>query len=62
MTVKLYGIAKHTNKYIFITEGKEYPIVKITYPKLNPEGLVTIIDDHGNLNRMCSTYFTFITK
>lgn len=65
MNVKVYGIARNTKDTSFgykITDGKKYPIVKITHTKLNPEGMVTVIDDRGDLFRLTSCYFTFITE
>lgn len=63
MTVKAYAIATKTASELFkVTEGKEYPVLKINYTKLNSEGLVTIITDNGNLLRVSANYFKFIAK
>ena len=63
MTIKAYAIATKAASEIFkVTEGKEYPILKISYTKLNSEGLVTIITDNGNLLRVSASYFNFIAK
>ena len=61
MTIKLYGMARNNDNTLKLTEDKMYPIVKITYQKLFPEGLVTIVNDEGNLIRTSSLYFTFKT-
>ena len=63
MTVKAYAIATHTASILFkVTEGNEYPVLKINYTKLNSEGLITIITDNGNLLRVSANYFKFIAK
>lgn len=62
MTIKAYAIAKHDDHILCTTKNKEYAILKITYQKLFPEGLITYIDDEGNLRRESSRYFNFITK
>ena len=62
MTIKVFATATCSSKIDSITEGKEYAVLKITYPKLFPEGCITIINDEGELNRVKSTLFTFETK
>lgn len=62
MKVEVYGIAKCTIKGCGITEGKEYAIIKVTYQKFFPEGLVTYIDDDGELKRKTSYLFKYKTK
>jgi hypothetical protein len=62
MTVKVFGIAKRTSEYTKTTEGKKYAILKIRHPKLFSEGLVTYINDKGDLQNESSLIFTFTTE
>ena len=62
MKVEVFGVAKWNDKYEHTTKGKEYAILKIRYTKLDTKGLVTFIDDNGNLNTLSSRMFTFKTK
>ncbi len=62
MKVELIGVAKWDSKYEHTTKDKEYAIFKIRYTKLDKKGLVTFVDDKGNLSSLPSHYFTFKTK
>lgn len=62
MTIKVYATAKNDYNYHGLTKGKEYPVLKVTYQKLFPEGLVTIINDKKELIRVTSNYFIFEAK
>ena len=63
MTVKVYATARTSEeKHCGITKGKEYPVLRVTYQKLSPEGLVTIINDKKQLIRLTSDYFIFEAK
>lgn len=62
MTVKVFGIAKNTNEHTKTTKGKKYAILKIRHPKLFSEGLVTFINDNGDLENDSSLMFTFVTE
>ena len=59
VTTSLYAIARYT--YVgFTTEGKEYPVFKITQQSFGTR--IFIINDKGNLEDWGASEFTFITK
>lgn len=63
MTVKVFGIAKNGRAADNgLTIGNTYPVLKITYSKLSPEGLITTINDSKQLVRVSAYCFDFITE
>ena len=57
MTVKVYALARMTSESRGTVKGKWYPVLKIDHPKMNKEGLVTIIGEDGLLHRQTAYYF-----
>ena len=63
MTVKVFGIAKNGRATDSgLTIGNTYPVLKIAYPKLFPEGVITTINDEKQLVRVSAYCFDFITE
>jgi len=62
ITIKAYAIPYYDCANFEITAGKKYPILKITYPKLIDEGMLTIANDNGQLIRLSSYKFKIVTE
>ena len=63
MTVNVFAIAKNGRaEDDGMTIGQKYPVLKITYPKLFNEGLITTINDKGQLIRVSAYCFNFCTE
>ena len=57
MTVKVYALANITSERLGTVEGNWYPVLKIEHPKMNKEGLITIIGEDGLLHRQTAYHF-----
>lgn len=62
MKVELIATARQNDEYRGTTKDKEYIIFKIRYSKMYPEGLVTYVNDNGELTSATSYAFTFKTR
>lgn len=60
LSTSLYAVCVGFADSIYYTEGKEYPVFKITEGRHGQE--ITIVDNRGRLVKERASAFRFVTK